>query len=64
MTLSPAEKRALTNLHLSGAMGDCGALTRPQRRALLQGLLQKGLLRDNGTLTPAGVAACLARRHD
>jgi hypothetical protein len=55
ITISNSEKRVLQSLHLQGSMGKCGRLNLQQRRNLLQGLIEKGLLDNNGNVTKLGI---------
>jgi hypothetical protein len=60
MNLTDTEIRVLKNIHLKGCMGKCGALNIKQREKLLLGLIEKGLLRENMTLTEKGInESCL-----
>jgi hypothetical protein len=59
MIITETEKRILRNLHLQGKMGKCGALNIKQREVLLRGLIKKGLLKENCTLTDAGIEASI-----
>jgi hypothetical protein len=55
MQLTATEKRILQNIHWLGHTGKCGSLNLKQRRALLHGLVEKGLLTPDMTLTKLGV---------
>lgn len=53
--LSQAEVRALQSFHLRGYLGPCGSMKLADRRTMLYGLIEKGLLTKQCTLTPAGI---------
>lgn len=55
INLSQSEVRALQSFQLKGCLGKCGSMNISQRRALLTGLISKGLLTANCTLTPLGI---------
>jgi hypothetical protein len=55
LTITETEKRILKNIHLQGCTGKCGSLNLKQRRELLYGLINKGLLKENLTLTESGI---------
>ncbi len=53
--INPNEKRILQNIHLRGTMGKCGSLNKDQRLGILLGLMSKGFLKENMTLTKTGI---------
>lgn len=55
INISQQEKRVLQNIHLTGTMGKCGSMTKQTRLSLLLGLMAKGLIRENMTLTSKGI---------
>jgi hypothetical protein len=55
VNISQQEKRILQNIHLLGTMGKCGSMTKQQRLSILLGLMAKGLIRENMTLTDKGI---------
>lgn len=55
--LTKAEIRALQSFHLRGYLGSCGSMKLANRRKLLYGLIEKGLLTKECNLTAAGVEA-------
>lgn len=54
-TITVTEKRVLQNLHLRGFMGKMGSMTQPQRLALLNSLISRGLLDKHGNVTQLGI---------
>jgi len=56
MELTPTEKRVLQSIHLRGCTGAMGSLNLNQRKTILYGLIEKGLLdAKTGVLTPKGI---------
>ncbi len=56
MELTKAEKRVLQSLHLQGCTGHMGNMNLQKRRALLHGLVSKGLLNgETLELTEKGI---------
>jgi hypothetical protein len=59
INITEQEKRILQNIHLTGTMGKCGNMTKDKRLSILLGLMTKGLLRENMTLTSIGIDVSL-----
>jgi len=55
LTLTETEKRVLQSLHLRGFTGKMGSLNLGQRRKLMFGLVDKGLLTEQCKLTSLGL---------
>ncbi len=55
VNITAQEKRILQNIHLTGAMGKCGSITKNERLGILLGLMSKGLLKENMQLTTIGI---------
>ena len=59
MELTKTEIRVLRNLHLTGGTGKMGNMNLKQRKKLIYGLVEKGLLSEKSELTPLGIEMSL-----
>ena len=59
MELTKTEIRVLRNLHLKGCTGKMGSMNLKQRKELLNGLLEKGLINRKAELTEKGIEESL-----
>ena len=55
--MNATELRVLQSLHLRGCTGSMGAMSLPERRKLLRGLVKQGYLTEQCTLTAKGIDA-------
>lgn len=53
--LTDQEKRIIVNLHLTGKVGSCGALTKNQRYNILTSLVDHGYLTSRCQPTPKAI---------